>query len=95
MWRLQDGRLGPYEDTPLFRRFGSDLARQTLPPVYWPAGLVDAIRREVVERGSTMGELVVPYLVDPQPCVDLDTEHDFLVAEAILPLLRREGVLCT
>jgi len=95
LWRLQDGRLGPYEDTPLFRRFGSDLARQTLPPVYWPAGLVDAIRREVVERGSTMGELVVPYLVDPEPCVDLDTEHDFLVAEAILPLLRREGVLCT
>jgi CMP-N-acetylneuraminic acid synthetase len=93
MWRLQAGRLGPYEDTPLFRRFGSDLARQTLPPVYWPAGLIDAIRREVVERGSTVGEVVIPFLVDPRPCVDLDTEHDFVIAEAVLAQLRREGVL--
>jgi CMP-N,N'-diacetyllegionaminic acid synthase len=94
MWRLQeDGRLGPYQDTPLFRKYGSDLARQTLPPVYWPAGLVDAIRREVIERGSTMGEVVVPYEVDPDPCVDLDTERDFVIAEAVLALLRREGVL--
>jgi hypothetical protein len=47
----------------------------------------------VVERGSTVGEVVVPFLVDPRPCVDLDTEHDFVIAEAVLAELRREGVL--
>jgi CMP-N-acetylneuraminic acid synthetase len=93
MWRLDDGRLGPYEDSPLFRKFGSDFARQTLPPVYWPAGLVDAIRSEVVVAGSTVGKLVVPYPVDPDPCVDLDTERDFAIAEAVLELLRRERVV--
>jgi CMP-N,N'-diacetyllegionaminic acid synthase len=87
MWRLEGGQLGAYEDTPAFRRFGSDLARQTLPPVYWPAGLVDAIRSEVVAAGSTVGKLVVPYFVDADRCVDLDTEHDFAVAEAVLGLL--------
>ncbi len=93
MWRLEGGRLGPYEDTPLFRKYGSDFARQTLEPVYWPAGLVDAIRSEVVLAGSTVGRVVVPYIVDPDPCVDLDTERDFVIAEAVLALLRREGAL--
>ena len=93
MWRLRDGRLAPYEDTPLWRRVGPDCPRQILEPAYWSAGLVDAIRREVVEAGSTVGEVVVPFLVEPTPCVDLDTEHDFAIAEAVLELLRREGAL--
>ena len=91
MWRLRDGRLHPYEDTPLWRRLGPDCPRQVLEPAWWSAGLVDAIRREVIERGSTVGEVVVPYQVDPEPCVDLDTEHDFVIAEVVLGLLRRAG----
>ncbi|MFN8526419.1 MAG: acylneuraminate cytidylyltransferase family protein [Chloroflexota bacterium] len=91
MWRMHDGVLGPYEDTPLWRQFGPDCARQTLPPVYWSAGLVDAFRREVALAGSTIGKHVVPYLVDPEPCVDLDTERDFIIAEAVLRELKNEG----
>ena len=91
MWRLRDGRLLPYEDTPLWRQLGPDCPRQVLEPAWWSAGLVDAIRREVIERGSTVGEVVVPYPVDPEPCVDLDTEHDFVIAEVVLGLLRRAG----
>jgi hypothetical protein len=52
------------------------------------------MRTEVVERGSTIGEHTVPYLVNPEPCVDLDTDHDFIIAEAVLGLLRQEGTLC-
>ncbi len=89
MWKMRpDGKLGPYEDTPLWRQLGPDCPRQILEPAYWSAGLVDAFRRVVVERGSTIGEHVVPYLVDPEPCVDLDTEHDFVIAEVVLGLLR-------
>jgi CMP-N-acetylneuraminic acid synthetase len=94
MWKLHDGRLGPYEDTPLWRQLGPDCPRQILEPAYWSAGLVDAIRTETVERGSTVGGIVVPYLVNPEPCVDLDNEHDFIIAEAVLALLQREGALC-
>ena len=43
---------------------------------------------------STIGEAVVPYLVNAVLCVDLDTDHDFIIAEAVLALLRREGALC-
>jgi CMP-N-acetylneuraminic acid synthetase len=93
MWRMRDGRLLPYEDTPLWRRVGPDCPRQILEPAYWSAGLVDAIRREVIERGSTVGEVVVPYPVDAEACVDLDTERDFVIAEGLLRLLRREGAL--
>ena len=95
MWRLREGRLHPYEDTPLWRKVGPDCPRQILEPAYWSAGLVDAIRREVIERGSTTGDLVVPYLVDPLPCVDLDTERDFVIAEAVLALLEREAAART
>jgi hypothetical protein len=35
---------------------------------------------------------VLPYFVDPDACVDLDTPHDFLVAEAILTIARQEGL---
>ena len=98
MWKMHDGpggaRLGPYEDTPLWRKLGPDCPRQILEPAYWSAGLVDVIRTETVERGSTIGDHVVPYVVNPEPCVDLDTDHDFIIAEAVLALLRREGALC-
>lgn len=93
MWRFRGGRLGPYEDTPLWREVGPDCPRQILEPAYWSAGLVDAIRREVIEGGSTVGQHVVPYPVDPEPCVDLDTEHDFVIAEVVLQVLRKEGTL--
>src|SRR4051812_17115566 len=100
MWRLHDdqgqggARLGPYEDTPLWRKLGPDCPRQILEPAYWSAGLVDCIRTETAEAGSTIGETVVPYLVNADLCVDLDTDHDFIIAEAVLALLRREGALC-
>ncbi len=92
MWKMRaDGKLGPYEDTPLWRELGPDCPRQILEPAYWSAGLVDAFRREVVERGSTIGDVVVPYPVDREPCVDLDTDHDFVIAEVVLGLLQRRA----
>ena len=48
----------------------------------------------VVDEHATIGEQVVPYLVNADLCVDLDTDHDFIIAEAVLALLRREGALC-
>jgi CMP-N,N'-diacetyllegionaminic acid synthase len=94
MWKMHGDRLGPYEDTPLWRQLGPDCPRQILEPAYWSAGLVDAIRTETIEAGSTIGQATVPYLVNAEACVDLDTDHDFIIAEAVLTLLLREGTLC-
>ncbi|MFN0071862.1 MAG: cytidylyltransferase domain-containing protein [Chloroflexota bacterium] len=87
MWRLADGLLHPFQDTPLWRQVGPDYPRQKLETVYWSAGLVDAIRREtVLDRESTVGDRVVAFPVDPEFLIDLDTERDFLIAEALLQI---------
>lgn len=85
MWRLDGEVLHPYQDTPLWRQVGPDYPRQKLEPVFWSAGLVDAIRREtILEHGSTVGHHTVAYPVNPEFLIDLDTERDFLIAEALL-----------
>ena len=89
MYRLAGDRLVPYLDTPERRRRGPDVPRQGLEPVYLSAGVVDAVRRAVVEAGSTEGERVVPWLADPSRYVNLDSLRDFEVAEALLAALGR------
>lgn len=85
MWRMDGDRLLPYEDTPLWREVGPDYPRQKLEPVYWSAGLVDAIRaRTILDRGSTVGDTVIAFPVDHSLLIDLDTERDFMIAEALL-----------
>jgi CMP-N,N'-diacetyllegionaminic acid synthase len=87
MYRTRDGRLAPYVETEERRRRGPDVPRQSLERLYLSAGLVDAIRREVIEAGSTEGRVVVPYLVDVTRYVNLDSPRDFEIAEALLRTL--------
>ena len=87
MYRLAGECLTPYLDTPERRRRGPDVPRQSLEPVYLSAGVVDAMRREIIERGSTEGERVVPYVVDESRYVNLDSVRDFVVAEVLLRTL--------
>ena len=84
MYRLEGDRLAPYLDTDERRRRGPDVPRQSLEPVYLSAGVVDVIRREIVEAGSTEGQIVVPYFVDPSRYVNLDSLRDFEIAEALM-----------
>jgi N-acylneuraminate cytidylyltransferase len=94
MWKLDgEGRPGPLLDTPLWREIGPDCAGQFLEPVYWSAGLVDGIRSETILAGSTIGQRVEPYFVDEELCAELDTPHQFVIAEAMLEHLRAKGVL--
>ena len=92
MYRLADDRLVPYSDTEFRRQVGPDYPRQRLEPLYLSAGVVDAVRREVVEAGSTEGTQVVAYFADPTRYVNLDTLRDFEAAEALLARLRRTEV---
>jgi CMP-N-acetylneuraminic acid synthetase len=91
MYRVVGDRLQPYLDTEARRRRGPDVPRQSLEPVYLSAGVVDVIRRETIEAGSTEGAVVVPYFADPARYVNLDSLRDFEIAEALVRALGREG----
>ena len=91
MYRIVEDRLAPYLDTEERRRRGPDVPRQSLEPVYLSAGVVDVIRRETVEAGSTEGGIVVPYLADPERYVNLDSARDFVIAETLMRALGWEG----
>ena len=91
MYRMLHDRLRPYRTDEERKRRGPDVPRQSLPLLYLAAGVVDVISRAVVEAGSTEGEWVIPYFVDPTRYVNLDSEHDFLIAEL---LGSGGGVLC-
>lgn len=87
MWRIEQGKLVPLlgsEATELY-----NLPRQGLPPVYWQNASVDVVRRStLLEQRSMTGRVILPYVMDERYSVDLDTELDFMAAEAILAFLR-------
>lgn len=91
MYRVAGERLVPYLDTDERRRRGPDVPRQSLEPVYLSAGLIDVIRREAIEAGTTEGRVVVPYYADPARYVNLDSARDFEIAEALMQSLGWEG----
>lgn len=93
MYRLVGGRLQPYLETDERRQRGPDVPRQGLEPVYLSAGVVDVIRRETIEAGSTEGSSVVPYFADPGRYVNLDSMRDFEIAEALMRSLGWEDRL--
>ena len=76
MGRVEEGRLVPLLD---------DLPpqRQLLPPVYRLNGAVDAVRCAAV-GDELFGGDVRAYVMPRERSVDLDTELDFLLAEALL-----------
>lgn len=84
MWRMERDRLTPYVTTEFRARVGPDYPRQLLDEVYVSSGLVDAVRTEFVERGTTTGDDVRAYVTAADRSVDLDTELDFMLAEALL-----------
>jgi YrbI family 3-deoxy-D-manno-octulosonate 8-phosphate phosphatase len=85
MWRpTAGGYLAPLLDVP-----GVDepynAPRQNLPQAFWQTGHVDAVRTvTILEKGTLTGRRVRPILVEPQYCVDIDTEADFELAEEAL-----------
>jgi CMP-N-acetylneuraminic acid synthetase len=94
MYRLAGDHLVPYLDTVERRRDGPDVPRQSLERVYLSAGVVDAMRRQVIERGSTEGDRVIPYFVDESRYVNLDSARDFVLAEALLRTLATVEASC-
>lgn len=92
MWRLDPatGRIAPLLD-PAQSGFAEpyNTGRGLLPKVYVQVGAMEAVRTEVVMgQGSMAGKKIRGLLVeDPLLTLNIDTELDFLAAEAALKML--------
>jgi YrbI family 3-deoxy-D-manno-octulosonate 8-phosphate phosphatase len=85
MWKLrEDAYLHPLlEIAGLNEPYNAP--RQSLPPIFWQTGHVDAVRRETIQRDSSLtGKRVLPIVVDRQYCVDIDSEADWTYAAWLL-----------
>ena len=59
--------------------------RQSLPPVYWQTGHIDAIRLSTIaNKHSLTGDVIFPLVIDPRYTVDIDTLSDWAKYEALV-----------
>ena len=86
MWRLH-GPDSPM--TPLLPVDGIpepyNAPRQSLPPIFWQTGHVDAIRSTtILRKGSMSGEKIYPLIVDARYTIDIDNLADWARYEALV-----------
>jgi len=83
MWRLPRGSEGPMENLLDVEGIAEpyNAPRQSLPPIHWQTGHIDAIRASVILMGSMSGTVIYPLLIDPRFTVDLDNLSDWARAE--------------
>jgi len=86
MWRL-DGPESPM--TPLLSvdRLAEpyNAPRQSLPPIFWQSGHVDAIRSTtILRKGSMSGDKIYPLIVDVRYTIDIDNLADWARYEALV-----------
>ncbi|MBQ3786884.1 MAG: UDP-2,4-diacetamido-2,4,6-trideoxy-beta-L-altropyranose hydrolase, partial [Lachnospiraceae bacterium] len=81
-WKEENGKI--------VKNYEKRLNSQELPKNFQETGGFLLSRRTVVNRDSRIGEKVGVYEIDSFEAVDIDTEEDWIVAEAIL---RRKRIL--
>jgi len=80
MWRLSEG-----ENSPMVNLLDVDglaepynAPRQSLPPVYWQTGHIDAIRTSsILQKKSLTGDVIYPIIIDSRYTVDIDNLQDW------------------
>lgn len=84
--RIKGNRIYPY----LKSRKGS-ARRQALPVVYKLNAALYVVRRDtLMKKGTFYGKHVEAYIMDRERSIDIDTELDFLIAEALLKQFRKD-----
>ena len=74
------GTLVDYEKPPV-----ENCPRQKLPPVYIVNGAIYATKRDVLmEKNSFQGQNCIGYIMNENESVNIDTEIEFLIAEALM-----------
>jgi CMP-N-acetylneuraminic acid synthetase len=89
MWRLEGEYMVPFikevkGDNGEIIKDAHTAPRQKLPKVYQTVADIGIMRRETVtEKGSVIGDIVLPYLLK-RPTTDIDIPIDFEIAELLL-----------
>ncbi len=86
MWRLS-GEDAPMQNLLDVRGIDEpyNAPRQSLPPIYWQTGHVDAVRAgTILEKHSMSGARVYPLVIDPRYTVDIDNLSDWARYEAMV-----------
>ena len=83
MWQIENGsgRMHPLLEVDGIKE-AFNTPRQSLPPVYWQTGHIDAIRpRAILEKKSMSGDIIMPLVIDPRYTIDIDTPADWKKSE--------------
>lgn len=87
MWRLPKGEMGPMKNLLDLEGIAEpyNAPRQSLPPVYWQTGHIDAIRTSsILEKRSLTGDVIYPLVIDPRYTVDIDNLGDWARCEHLV-----------
>lgn len=80
MWRADEKYLNPLLGDEFPEPY--NMPRQKLPKTYWQTGHLDIIRYETItKKKSLTGERVLPLIIEPKYCTDIDTLEDWENAE--------------
>ena len=72
---VPDGKyIKGYEDN-LYEPY--NLPRQKLPKVYYSAGDLEIVRRDVILNGSVSGNKVIPLILSRHEVIDIDSMEDW------------------
>lgn len=83
MWRSGERYLVPLLGDEFAEPY--NMPRQKLPKTYWQTGHLDVIRYEtIVEKQSLTGDRVLPLMIEPAYCTDIDTLEDWERAKWLL-----------
>jgi len=80
MWRLPEGKNGPMKNLLDVEGIAEpyNAPRQSLPPIYWQTGHIDAIRTSsILEKKSLTGNVIYPLVIDSRYTVDIDNLGDW------------------
>lgn len=87
MWRLLEGENAPMKNLLDVEGLAEpyNAPRQSLPPVYWQTGHIDAIRTgSILDKNSLTGDVIYPLVIDPRYTVDIDNLQDWAYYEHLV-----------
>ena len=84
MWQIKEGYMEPLVGSKKFKE-PYNTPRQLLPVVYWQNGHIEVIRYEtIMKKHSMTGDKILPYIMDQEYSVDIDSNLSIKLAEVIL-----------
>jgi len=84
MWLKKEEFIEPLLKIPGIKE-PYDMPRQKLPQVFWQTGYIDVIKiKTLLELESMTGKQILPYFIDKEIVVDIDSKYDLKRAEKII-----------